>query len=98
MARQLMELHVHPKLLKRRLTELGLSGNELARRIDIGQATISRLVSGSHNVVTKRVAQAVEQELQVKSGDYFVAAAASRVPPKCKGCGTECATCGSAAA
>ncbi len=97
MARQLMELAVHPERLKRQMKARGLTGNELARRRGLGKATISRLVSGAHNLVQPRVAEAIEAELQVEPGTFFAVSEMYRVPPRCKGCGTACATCGVAA-
>lgn len=98
MPRELMALRVHPALLKERMAEKGFSGAELARRCNVGKSTISSLVTAQRHLVQPRVAKAIETELNVKAGEFFSVARTYRVPPRCKGCGTECPTCVSAAA
>lgn len=87
---------VGDEILKR-LKELGISASELALRAGVGKGTVSRLVNGEVGYVRTETADAVERGLDLKLGTLFVVSVPYRVPPKCKGCGTECSTCRTAA-
>ncbi len=98
MTRQQMTLRVRPEILKQYLTDNGLSGRALAERCDVGKSTIYRLVAGEQFIVNGDTADAIAQGLGKKTADLFEVARVSRVAPKCRGCGTACATCGPVAA
>lgn len=72
MARQMMQLKLHPVLLQRRITERNLTHRTLAAKVGCSRITITRLANGGRHTVGRLVAEAIEKELDWKSGDLFV--------------------------
>jgi DNA-binding XRE family transcriptional regulator len=70
-ARQMLELRVHPVRLRRRMAELGLSTRSLASRVGCARTTIVMLGNGSRILTSKETAEAIERELKQQPGDYF---------------------------
>ena len=71
-ARQMMELRVHPVALQRSITGHGLTHRGLAAKVGCSQITITRLANGTRYTVGRVLAEAIEKELNWKPGDLFM--------------------------
>ena len=98
MTRQQMTLRVRITTLKRYLAKTGHSCRSFAERCGVGKSTIHRLVAGEQSYVSKDTAVAIAAGVGLEVTDLFDVTILSRVAPKCRGCGTACATCGPVAA